>query len=1192
MNKIPFLIVSSFILTNCFERPSNMSEGGLSGLDKKETRKLVRNNCLRDIFAQGQDKNLFGIECIEGKKLIVRTAKKGKEISTSQTVSEEALGWDLDGKDLDFINKVYDLDYQVLKKKGDDKQIPFLLDFLPSDNEFNGALNTKYEIIFKTMGNYLVLFKASKDIEDLPYTERTSVTKSGDYHMVPFIGYPIEYCSAEPILNNQGEETYQHRTNCDSNLNDQKYIKVRSMQAKPYEYLNIEQKRDLFPSEYFNGNWFFTQGPVESRGTGELAPFQAFLVKVKKNSKSLDFIEASGNVIERNRQVRTNIPVLWKDFEMAKDGDMFEKFGEREHKDRQTIRRKNLQINFESLKNMGAEPINFLVTNDYFSITYDLLAEGVKYRMSFLRESSVDQEGFKPRRWFLEDHNHIFGVMHISPQDEIKEGEFTEEDYLDQVRMIRFNTSLNSEEEKKTKTKTIKWYFSKNSAQEDSYRGVARKAISIYNQAFAYIMKGADKQIKVELVETEEKDLGDLRYNIINLIKSEDVSTLSGLLGAAPSYSNANTGQIIGTTANIIIHSLEKGFNLAVRNYIRYELFQKHKRSKKENERHVVTPYMKKNIENQCPEVAVFIKQKQAQNLKPRDHLGDKDIMLSCGKKISKPSLLSVILHEMGHSFGLGHNFKASVDEENYYKSSDEIKKFFPNIPSLSDQIGKASSVMDYMPTDHPELQYLGKYDLAALRFLYRDQIETKEGGYVSLDIPENPFKQTALSGAIKNKRKEYFHCSDNEEPSDENAVVPPSEDILCMSFDYGSTPLEIVNHYIDDAKRALISMRYRYDAPGFRWPSVGYIRNIMSLYNKWLNSRDKYLISNNLYEKTKYVFNDKKYLEDYKDILRAGLKRNKDYDLFYPVREVVSEFMIDFLFTQSMSCIAQDENDQIQKLNLEDIKSVLRQKHHAELYVEDCYSKQITQFLEENNLTLIDQRGVEDFTHYYSEGQELNKSDVFPVLTLILGATQDPKVWLWANEPDLLYKFQTRLNKVFLEESIGVTPIDLQIRMRLHNAFFSYLIESLQNRPKILNDHLNNLSRATYSTGTKTNSFYKQILEPLANGLSIEDITDMPFLVKAYKDYQESNKDKSFQEYLIKLDTTLDNTEMSSFTIPFNNNNFWEKLIHKYNSNIKEIENLNLLQEERGLSAKEQIRQTSTKFYNDFLRRVTSHEE
>ena len=1191
MSKIPFFIISSFILTGCFDKSPNISEGGLSGLDKKESRKLVRNNCIRDTFAQGQDKNLFGIECIEGKKLVVKTAKKGKEISTSQTVSEEALGWDLDGKDLDFINKVYDLDYKVLKKKGDDKQIPFLLDFLPLDNEFNGALDTKYEIIFKTMGNYLVLFKASKDIKDLPYTERTSVTKSGDYHMVPFLGYSIEYCSADPILNSQGEETYQHRINCDSNLNDQKYIKVSRMQAKPYEYLNIEQKRDLFPSDYFNGNWFFTQGPVESRKDGELSPFQAFLVKVKKNSQSLDFIEASGNVLERNRQVRRSIPVLWKDFEMAKDGDMFERFGEREHKDSQTIKRKNLQINFEILKKEGAEPIHFLVTNDYFSITYELLEEGAKYRMSFLREKSVDQEGFKPRRWFLEDHNHIFGVLPISPQDEIKEGEFTEEDRLDQVRMIRFNTSLNSEEEKKTKTKTIKWYFSKNSTQEDSYREIARKAISIYNQAFAYIMKGADKQIKIELVETEEKDLGDLRYNIINLVKSEDVSTLSVLLGVAPSYSNANTGQIIGTTSNIVIHSLEDSFNLAVRNYIRYELFQKHKRSKEENKQHVVTPHMKKNIENQCPEVEVFIKQKQAQNLKPRDHLGDKDIILSCGKKISKPALLFVILHEMGHSFGLGHNFKASVDEENYYKSNDEIKNFFPNIPSLSDQIGKTSSVMDYTPSDRPELQYLGKYDLAALRFLYRDQIETKEGGYVSLDIPENPLKQTALSAAIKNKKKEYFHCSDY--------VMPSGEDIFCRVFDYGSTPLEMVNYYIDKFKRSLITLRYRYDAPDLplRLPPRGYlhntdIHNIMNIYYKWLTLRNKYLDSNNLQEKTKYVFNNKKYLEDYKDILRAGLNRNKDYDLFYPVREIVAEFIIDFFFTESMSCIAQDEKNQIQKLNLEDIKAVLRQEHHANLYVEDCYSKQITQFLEDNNLTLMEQRGVENFTHYYSEGPELNKADVLPVLKLVDRIIKYPFFagWLWRQEPDLFHKFQTRLDKSFLEKSTGITSADLNMRLFLYQKLYRYLKESLRNRPEILKDHTNNYLKYTYSTGTKTDSFYKEISEPLANGLSIED-TGVPFLVKAYKDYQESNEDKNFQDYVIDLNTTLDHTEALKFAIPFNKDTFWEKIILKYNSNIKEIENLNALERARGLSVIEQIKQKDIKFYNDFLRHFILNE-
>ena len=686
INKIQLFIISSLILTGCFNnKPDDFMGVEMGKLDKKQQKQFAENNCIQHRFAQGKDKNLFGIECIEGKSLLVETLRKGLPVSTSAASDEDSdtVGWTTEEEGLDFINEVYDVDYKILKNKGDDKNIPFLLDFLPQDKDFYGALSTKYEIVFKTVGNYLVLFKASENLEDIPHNERTSMSKEGDRYMVPFIGYPIEYCEADPIRNEQDEETYQHTPLCDTRPDGQKYLKVENMNPQAYTYLNIKEKRDLFPSEYFNGNWFFTLGAVESRDLGEVSPFSASLVKMRKTSNSLDLIDASGSIQELNRQKLFELPVAWKDFEMSKNGDIFEKFDERENEDSQEIRRPYLKIDFEPLLKIDFEETEetlvgksgqitkVLVTNDYFSITFirpEKVKENgqtntynVKYRLSFLREKAVDTKGFTPRRLFEDDHDHVFGTLSTRPEIERKAGEFSEEELKRQERMIFFNTSLNSEEEKRTKTKTIQWHFSTNSTRETEYRDLARKAVRMYNRAFEIIMKGSDKQVKVELIEDEEKDLGDLRYNLINLVKSEDIATgrRLGAIGVAPSYSNANTGQIIGTTSNIFIHTVENAFHSNVRHYIRYELFQKHKRSDEENNTHVVSPYVKQNIKEKCPEVTAFIKQNYNKGLRPRDHLRDTDIYVSCGKKLAQAAIFGLILHEMGHSFGLGHNFKS-----------------------------------------------------------------------------------------------------------------------------------------------------------------------------------------------------------------------------------------------------------------------------------------------------------------------------------------------------------------------------------------------------------------------------------------------------------------------------------------------------------------------------------------------------
>ena len=111
-----------------------------------------------------------------------------------------------------------------------------------------------------------------------------------------------------------------------------------------------------------------------------------------------------------------------------------------------------------------------------------------------------------------------------------------------------------------------------------------------------------------------------------------------------------------------------------------------------------------------------------------------------------------MILHEMGHSFGLGHNFKASLDSENYYKSLEELKRYFPKAEEPF-ELAKSSSVIDYLPFGHPEMTVLGKYDLAVLRYLYLDQVETKSyKGYKKGDI-QGSLKNLETLKNLKSKK-------------------------------------------------------------------------------------------------------------------------------------------------------------------------------------------------------------------------------------------------------------------------------------------------------------------------------------------------------------------------------------------------------------------------------------------------------
>ncbi|MCZ0932806.1 MAG: hypothetical protein OXJ52_06620, partial [Oligoflexia bacterium] len=160
------LIILSLSLISCVGDKTDL---GSVSPESPGWEEFVKGRCIKDKFVQTEDDNVYGLECIEGKQLLIKTSEEGSLVSTSGVADSEK---GLTIKDVDFKNKFYiPRSYTILKGQLSDKDVPFLSSFLPEDEEFKGSLGKKYRIIFKAMGNRLVLFKASKSWDDLPDIE-------------------------------------------------------------------------------------------------------------------------------------------------------------------------------------------------------------------------------------------------------------------------------------------------------------------------------------------------------------------------------------------------------------------------------------------------------------------------------------------------------------------------------------------------------------------------------------------------------------------------------------------------------------------------------------------------------------------------------------------------------------------------------------------------------------------------------------------------------------------------------------------------------------------------------------------------------------------------------------------------------------------------------------------------------------
>ena len=107
----------------------------------------------------------------------------------------------------------------------------------------------------------------------------------------------------------------------------------------------------------------------------------------------------------------------------------------------------------------------------------------------------------------------------------------------------------------------------------------------------------------------------------------------------------------------------------------------------------------------------------------------------------------AVMLHEIGHTLGLTHNFSASFDALNY---PDRFREIYQNNETDDARNRKKideyryTSIMDYGSRFNSDIQGLGKYDHAAIAFVYSGEMQVEE--YTG-DVPPSLDYEVLING-------------------------------------------------------------------------------------------------------------------------------------------------------------------------------------------------------------------------------------------------------------------------------------------------------------------------------------------------------------------------------------------------------------------------------------------------------------
>ena len=1169
-------IVVCFLLNTACTRPTKALT------PRERTRGLV------DVFAQGLGDNLYNItkfqvidlpstqldeSLLVGKTVRIKTASTGEKAKVSVSTSGGLFDPDTN---ISYINQYYFLDYDFLEAGGGTDSQKILTRFLGKVENFKGFPDTVYHIVPHLENNYLILYRLS-DPKKLPFDELPVSIKVGDKVAAPLVGYPIDYCVAEKILDSNHQETGQSRPKCDVDVTQESatYIRLIDSRKQVFQY---QPKIDIFPSDFFKGEWFFVKTFIKSSLNAFTGFHQSFasanLVEFKKNPDSLRIVDASGYKIrEEDKVTGFSIPVEWKEYEMARDSDVIHQFSERENSKSRDIERPYFKIKFKKLveneiqtnNTVIAETNSVLYTDNYFSFIIKVSGSKnlwVKYAF----KKVVHNPSYIEKQWFETDSNKFFPSFAVVRKYYSTVAQHTQEDRDQFRRIARFDPYS-----KNNSVRVIKWYFSKQTPKDDWIRSFGRRAVDYWDKAFQEAGKDSNYKIRIVLDESKEKELGDIRYNIINLIVSPQSE--NPFLGYGPSIANPITGETLSSTANVFVSQIIDRFVVLLRNYIRFHIYPPAWKLLPNSPG--VTDFMHEKIQKLCPEVTRFIcdsnnvsaicitdqatqtDQEAQQKVFHPDSpaLKDEEIIQKCVKKIAEADALNTTIHEMGHGFSYRHVMSASADKNNFYESYDEIKRIFGE-DILTDETksytkpAQYSSVMDYGHFQFPRLTVPGKYDIAVTKFVYFDKVELVDGRVLDIPAgadrdPNNP--QVSISRVAGEKQvqvRKYKVCGGKQREDVDD------DDPLCVPFDYGVTPLEVVEKTIRLLQDYIMLSQNRYDSDLLPLlnVSVSLLSGFGRFWPKWIIYRDELISSKNL-KISDYFFLDSEKVQNYQVLIQDEADKRPEFKAYYEIRKPIFDFYKKFFFLPPKHCIYQRGDDEYQAIALGIIEEKIRNDYpedSREILV-NCQSPVVKKWANENNKgTFITEVGYFINTRsYFLKPKSVDKLDEGSVFSTIKGMSPN---WLKIlqytsravlNEPDFLSEMRQEYIHYFLNgrdlnpyvnEKRDITlPRFLSYAIDLFTVkseqFFGVMILPTQrimiDTPVISLVQVLTVEEDIEKIKRQNAAVIYKNEQDLSSALRDSDLSTWrethPFIYSAFLEYENTNKETSFSIFLRK---------------------------------------------------------------------------
>ncbi len=819
-------------------------------------------------FVQGQGKDLLEVSQFDGAEFDVETLEKLTDYKENPAVSKSESVTIKKNSPISLMGAV------KVETKAD----------LLGDAPFIALPNKKegYKIKYMINQNFLVVMKVADKALIHPKEAAGAIKLADGRLAVAIVGYPIKgFFNAENIEQN-GAKTNKVT---EMSVNDKANSRFFKIDKNARTLYKLQEKLDLFTKEYFQGadgksEWYVSQTILAAPNDGMIGTqlleedrAENMLTKVKfmTNQSQLRIISVNRDKeINQNDEIKQlvlfNIPIEWKEYRAKPTGTSSFAMEEEENNSIEWNQRSFMKVDFAKSETMLLGPgvfrlVDLEVDTDYMSYTLFDPNYNMRFKFSFLRDKG--NRNYTPKRLLKEDFEK-FGFFKTQKHEIDNYKKYLSEDYGTNEFINRYNV----------KNGEVVFYFTEGS--DEKLIPYAAKAADEWTEAF----RKAGVPLKITADTEKRVRLGDLRYNQINLFRSTQGSNLYGY---GPMITDALTGEIIASTTNMHISTIASSLVDYIRDYLLFksgktssmsvysagiipnsvaqkndkfvlrddgdgpfpfkkmpvlnslnklemkpvvyaEADKNDKKSKKPNrffgrERDIsiTGKNVNKEIDEMCPELSTVVDAMKAGGRAENEN----QIVKDCAEKMVPGKMMGTLLHEMGHNFGLRHNFYGSVDAMNFLTTAESGTK---------DRVN-SSSVMEYSAFNEDRLTKVGRYDIAAIRYGYGDSVETADGKILKLDVNKTIDQNVKANNVAA---KKYLFCTDED--------VAVGTDPMCARFDAGTTPEEIVTNLIAEYNASIADLNYRLNR-GREWYDPSNITNyrvrrfwipLKKMYDEW----------------------------------------------------------------------------------------------------------------------------------------------------------------------------------------------------------------------------------------------------------------------------------------------------------------------------------------------------------------------